>query len=236
MDTLSRPFPNLLAWVRGTGSDLQLAAQLARRVPEGPVAGPHAGLVKASRSSWVHRLDAGPDTYYFKTYAYRTPVDRMLAMPRTLRSSVARAVREYEACVWLRQNGFEAPRPVAAGERRALLLIRRGALITEAWNGDRLSELLPALDHADRDALATALIALVRAWHRLGYRDRNLDVRNLLARRRGTDWLIAKLDSPRWCLVPTCAVNDRLATADWSRLLPQLRAAGVSPPLLVEPT
>jgi hypothetical protein len=218
----------LLAWVRGSGSDQSLADRLASIAPEGPVPGPHASLVKAARSSWVHRLEAGPDIYYFKTYAY--------AMPRTLLSSRARAVREYEACVWLRRNGFEAPRPVAAGERRAMLLIRRCALITAAWSGDSLALLLPTLAQSERDHLAKSLIDLVRAWHRLGYRDRNLDLRNLLARRRGPDWHVAKLDSPRWCLVPFGTVNDRLATADWLRLLPQLHEAGVSSSLLVPPT
>jgi hypothetical protein len=117
-----------------------------------------------------------------------------------------------------------------------MLLIRRSALITAAWSGDSLALLLPTLAQSERDHLAKSLIDLVRAWHRLGYRDRNLDLRNLLARRRGPDWHVAKLDSPRWCLAPSGTVNDRLATADWLRLLPQLREAGVSSSLLVAPT
>jgi hypothetical protein len=39
---------------------------------------------------------------------------------------------------------------------------------------------------------------------------------------------IAKIDSPRHRLVPPGATNDRLARADWMRLLPQLEAFGIA--------
>ena len=64
--------------------------------------------------------------------------------------------------------------------------------------------------------------------HDLGFRDRNLDLRNLLLADDRSSLAIAKIDSPRHRLVRIGEPNDRLARADWTRLLPQLDAFGIA--------
>lgn len=76
-------------------------------------------------------------------------------------------------------------------------------------------------------AVAAAIGELVGRLHHLGFRDRNLDLRNLLVQRTAEGWQIAKIDSPRWRLVRPGARIDAATRADWLRLGPQLAAFGV---------
>jgi hypothetical protein len=63
--------------------------------------------------------------------------------------------------------------------------------------------------------------------HQLGFRDRNMDLRNWLARRKEDGaWELAKIDSPRFQCLPAGAAEDALAEADWSRLRSSLARCG----------
>ena len=183
--------------------------------------------VRSSRTSWVRRgrVENGGVTEdcFVKTYDYPGLAPVRGALRNTLLRP-SRAAREWDALAWLHRAGFDAPFPVAVLERRWLGFLRRAVLITLAWAGERVDLCMAQLAKAARRELADAVTGLVAALHARGFRDRNLDLRNLLARREGTGWRIAKLDSPRWRLCAPGPAADRLARADWERLLPQLRA------------
>ena len=102
-------------------------------------------------------------------------------------------------------------------------------LVTTAWPGDNLTDLLPRLPEPRRFELATALGRFVANLHQRGFRDRNLDLRNLLAREcaDGT-WELCKIDSGRFQLARPGQPDDALARADWARLLPQLTPFGIT--------
>lgn len=186
--------------------------------------------VSEHRTSWVRRLQVHGEDYFVKVYDYPGAGDRWRGLLRfTGPWNDSRARREAQALHWLQQQGFPTPGVVAVAERRCLGVLRSAVLITEAWPGEPLDRLMPRLDHGQRDELAAALCGVVRELHARGFRDRNLDLRNLLARRvEGRGWQIAKIDSPRWRLVRPGRGEDRLARADWRRLAPQLAAFGLS--------
>jgi hypothetical protein len=102
-------------------------------------------------------------------------------------------------------------------------------VVTTAWPGDNLTDLLPRLPDHRRLGLATALGRFVANLHQRGFRDRNLDLRNLLAREcaDGT-WELCKIDSGRFQLARPGQPDDALARADWARLLPQLTPFGIT--------
>ena len=172
------------------------------------------------RSSWVRRVQIGPTDCYVKTYDYPTIRDRVRGLFRTTFLAPSRARREWQALLWLRDHGFAAPEPLAHLECRRYGLLRRAVLVTEAYPGRSLDALLPSLTQPDRDDLLCAVESTVEALHRQGFRDGNLDLRNLLARRLDDgSWEIAKIDSPRHRLVsPDAPSHDHGARADWERL------------------
>jgi hypothetical protein len=138
---------------------------------------------------------------------------------------------------WLADNGIRAVRPVAGIEWRSSWCLRRATLVTEAWPGENLEALLPRLDAAARRRLAEGLCEFVDRLHRLGFRDRNLDLRNLLARPQlGGGYEFTKIDSPRFALVRPGHPGDRRARADWARLLPQFARFGLLPTVDRRPT
>lgn len=192
----------------------------------GELAGRELGSpVKHSRSSWVRRCETPRGDYYVKTYEYQTWVDRLRGALRCTGPLVpSRARREAAALTWLRSHGFAAPRPVGVLEQRHLGFVRRALLVTEAWPGQPLDRLLPALLRADQERLATDLGTLVGRLHRAGFRSRNLDLRNVLATDTDGRFELALLDAPRFRLRRPGAGEDSLARADWRRLLPQLAA------------
>lgn len=178
-------------------------------------------------TSWVRRVRSASAEWYVKTYDYPGAGARWRgALRNTGPWTRSRPAREFDALAWLRENGFGGPRPVAALEWRAVLL-RRAALVTEAWPGEPLDRLLARLDPSAGAALAAALGRFVGALHRAGFRDGNLDLRNLLAANGDGGWQLAKIDSPRWRCVGAGPPRDRAAAADWRRLLPQLRPFGL---------
>ena len=82
---------------------------------------------------------------------------------------------------WLGEHRFPAPPVLAVAEERQLGFVRRAVLVTATWPGIALDRLLPTLPELDRRRLAEAVGAFVAALHLAGFRDGNLDLRNLLA-------------------------------------------------------
>jgi hypothetical protein len=141
----------------------------------------------------------------------------------------SRAAREFDALTWLAAHTSPAVLPCAVFEQRRCGLLVRAILVTLEGPGEPLDQVLPGFDTAARRVLAGALGRFVKRLHELGFRDGNLDLRNLLASRdeRG-GWQFVKIDSPRFRLRRPGPARDRWASADWHRLLPQLAAFGVA--------
>jgi hypothetical protein len=179
------------------------------------------------RSSWVRRMAIGTTQVYVKTYDYPSAVDQVRGLFRTTFLSRSRARAEWDALLWMRAQALAAPEPLLVAERRRHGLLRRAVLVTEAYPGTALDRLLPSLAPADRDDLLRGLEQFVDGLHRRGFRDRNLDLRNLLARRLGAAWEIVKIDSPRHRLTVPGPAHDRHARADWDRLSSSMREVGL---------
>lgn len=201
-------------------ADLPASAQLADRAVGRPVTD--------HRSSWVRELSIPRGTVFVKTYEYRTWADRLRDFGRRRAPwSTPRATREFEALQWLRLQGFDGPEPLAVLVWRRLGFVRRAMLVTTAFPGAPADAVLPALEPRSRTEVAAAIGGLVGRLHRLGFRDGNLDLRNLLVLRDERGCRVAKIDSPRFRLRRPGPASDRLARADWRRLLPQLAAFGL---------
>ncbi len=193
------------------------------------VLGRDAGrVVTDHRTSWVREVHIGDRDYFVKVYEYLSWTSRLRDFAhRTGPWARSRAAAEFDALAWLRHNGLPAPAPILVGETRRCGFLVRAVLVTEAFDGESVDALLPRLDAADRSRLAAAIGDLIGRLHRLGFRDGNLDLRNLLARRVDADtWVVAKIDSPRHRLLAP-GRDDRWARADWDRLLPQLAHHGL---------
>lgn len=185
--------------------------------------------VTEHRSSWVRRVPDPSGDVFVKTYEYVSWASRLRDFgKRTGPWGTPRVVREFDALVWLRQHGFDAPTPLAALVWRRWGFVRRATLVTEAFPGTAAAQLLPTLPTAERIEAARAIGTTVGRLHRLGWRDRNLDLRNLLLAAGHDGWRVAKIDSPRFVLVRPGRDDDRLACADWLRLAPQLAALGLA--------
>lgn len=193
-----------------------------------PPAGRGSGeIVTERRSSWVRRADTPAGALYVKTYDYPSWRARLRDFgKRTAPWGRPRAVAEFDALAWLRAHGEAAPEPLAALVWRRLGFVTRATLVTAAFPGIAADALLPTLPTVERTAAAAAIGAFVHRVHALGFRDRNLDLRNLLLARadHGATWTVAKIDSPRFVLRRPGPPRDALAAADWRRLLPQLDA------------
>ena len=125
---------------------------------------------------------------------------------------------------WLQTHDFPAPTPLIAVVWRQLGFVRRTTLVTTAFPGTPAADLLPRLATAERIRVGEAIGSLVGRLHTLGFRDRNLDLRNLLVESTDAGPRVAKIDSPRWRLRAPGRPEDTLAHADWQRLGPQLAA------------
>jgi hypothetical protein len=185
-------------------------------------------VVTDQPTTWVRHARIGSTDCYIKTYDYPTWRDRFRGLGRNTALARSRPARELAALKWLQAHGFEAPVGLAVGEARRLGWLRRATLVTAAWPGRPLDQLLPELSDADRNLLLQELRRLVARLHGAGFRDGNLDLRNLLARRNLGSWEIAKIDSPRFRLVAAGEALDRWARRDWQRLRDSLAAAGVA--------
>jgi hypothetical protein len=228
---------------RGWGSGAGRLVRVAPGYPElaaaagfadpAALSDPAAGIeVVTHRSSWVRELRLGPERCFAKTYDYPRWQDRARGWLRTTCLAPSRADREAAAADWLRANGFAAAEPLLVWELRHRGQLWRALLITRAVPGRPLDRLLPELPAAERAALLQQLDRWLARLHAAGFRDRNLDLRNLLAEPAGDpadpeSWRIAKIDSPRWRLRAPMR-DDRLARADRARLARSI--AAVLPP------
>jgi hypothetical protein len=220
---VSTSFPNSLRRVRHSDEWADLAATLP--APAQLAARDIGEAVVEHRSSWVRRVPTAAGWIYVKTYEYRTWADRLRDFgSRTGPLSQGRARREFDALAWQRRRGLSAPPPLAVFEWRCLGWLSQSLLVTAAWPGISAAAALPDLERPAQLALAAAIGQHLRSLHRLGFRDRNYDLRNLLVRSTNGAWSIAKIDSPRWRQRRPGADSDHLTRADWDRLLPQLDA------------
>ena len=175
------------------------------------------------RSSWVRRVASSQSDVFIKTYQYASWGRRLGNWGKwTAPTRPSRAAREWQALTWLRANGFAATEPLACLEWRQFGFLAQATLLTAAYDGEAADCVLPESSTARQRQIAIAIGRLVGALHRLGFRDRNLDLRNLLVQQRDDNITIAKIDSPRFRLVRPGDHDDRLCKADWQRLLPQL--------------
>lgn len=186
-------------------------------------------VVTDHRSSWV-RLVATPRGFCFvKTYEYESWISRLRDFGRrTAPWATPRAAREFDALVWLRAHDFAAPAPLATLVWRRCGFVARATLVTTAFPGTAADAMLPTLPTPERMVAARAIGAFVHRLHRLGFRDRNLDLRNLLLAATDGGYRVAKIDSGRFRLVRAGAAHDALAREDWRRLAPQLEALGMA--------
>lgn len=203
----------------------------ASQLPWRDLASRNAGIaVTDRRSSFVRKHVRGGTEYFVKVYEYQTWADRLRDFGRrTGPFATPRAVREFDALTWLRRAGFPAPMPLCAAVQRRLGFVVRAVLVTSAHAGERADRALAALDAPERTSLRAAIEQLLRDLHALGFRDRNFDLRNLLVERASDGWRVAKIDSPRYRLVAPGKADDKLAQADWARLLPQLAPFATRP-------
>lgn len=204
---------------------------IATSLPDASILGARdtGQIVVDHRSSWVRRVTQGTADAFVKTYEYTSWGDRLGNWAKwTAPWRRSRAARECLALTWLREHGFVAPEPLACFEWRRLGFLARATVLTAAFGGEAADQILPTADAKNRREIAAAIGAFVTAIHERGFRDRNLDLRNLLVQQQEGQITIAKIDSPRFRLVQPGRRDDALATADWNRLLPQLAQFGVA--------
>lgn len=208
--------------------------RLVERAPQVPIDG--AGLLSGTaeapggrafgesitdhRSSWVRRGSWLGRDCYFKTYDYPTRADRTRGLLRTTAFARSRARREWDALHWLGERGFAVAAPLALAEARVGPFLRRAVLVTGDYGGPDLRRWLAQTDGPERVEVLQALGTFVAALHAAGFHDRNLDPRNLLARRESDGTLtVTKIDSPRFVLAPPGSRRaQRLAAEDIARL------------------
>lgn len=171
------------------------------------------------RSSWVRRCRLGQREVYCKTYVYPALRDRLRGVLRNTWLAPSRAAREAAALRWLADAGFAGPRALGYAEARCLGFLRCAVLATEAWPSRALPEVWPTLDAGPRAGLLAAVWRFVDALHAHGFVDRNLDPRNLLVAVEGDGaFRIAKIDSPRYRILPRGRRLTRLVAEDRARL------------------
>lgn len=186
-------------------------------------------VVTDHRSSWVRRAETGANSYHVKTYDYPRASDRWRGAARNTWLAPSRAHREARALLWLLERGLGEVAPAAVVEWRTPCwlgpfgLLRRAVLVTRTWSGNAAGVALTQLPASQRTALLDALVAHVDRLHAAGFRDGNLDLRNVLVRPGAEgSWQCTKIDSPRWHV--GARPRDAAWRGDWDRLIPQLAA------------
>ena len=189
--------------------------------------------VTQHETSWVRRWTDGSSVYYIKTYDYPKWGARFKGLGRNTFLAESRPQREQRALKWLADHGVPIPRVQAVIESRVLValaggFLARGVLVTEAWEGEPLPALLSILPSDQCTEVLKYLHTFVTRLHSAGFRDRNMNLRNILARKKGEDWQFAKIDSPRFRLVAPGPSKDTWAQEDWQRLNQDLAAMHLS--------
>lgn len=206
-----------------------LAAEALAAGQDAPGERGFGAVVTDHRSSWVRRAEITATSYHVKTYDYPRAADRWRGAGRNTWLAPSRAHREARALIWLLERGLGEVAPVAVAEWRTPRwlgragFLRRAVLVTRTWSGSAAGVVLPQLAPPQRTGLLDALAAHVDRLHAAGFRDGNLDLRNLLVR-PGEDgsWQCTKIDSPRWHV--SARPRDAAWRRDWDRLIPQLAA------------
>ena len=186
------------------------------------------------RSSWVNRICVDSLDAFIKTYKYMSWNDKLGNLAKwTAPCRRSRAAREWLALTWLNSHDLPTAKPLACWESRHFGFVQQASLLTANFDGEAADQVFANANEAKRSAVAKAIGAFVVTLHGKGFRDRNLDLRNLLIRQDNGQITIAKIDSPRFQLVRPLSPSagspkDRLADADWQRLLPQLAKFGVA--------
>lgn len=184
--------------------------------------------VAGSRSSWVVRMRRGAIDCHVKTYVYPGLRDRARGWFRNTLLAPSRAEREAAAAHWLLAHGFAAARPLVLAEQRGFSGLRIAVVATETVTGERLDRWLATVDDGRRRDVLRALAAWIEELHGAGFRDRNLDLRNLILL-PGDRPRFAKLDSPRFVIARSKG-PDALSRADVGRLTASLAAVGLAWP------
>jgi hypothetical protein len=226
VDTLSTRIPNPGLQVRGGPQGISGTAAWEALLAAGLGERRFGEVVTEGRSSWVRRAAGPSGEIYIKTYEYKTWVDRLRPTWRcTGPWRRSRAAAEYDALAWMLAHQIPTAAPLAVWEQRRLGWVERAILVTATWPGKPLAWWLDSLPIDAGIPLVTAVGAAIARLHRLGFRDRNLDARNLLvARNQAGGWDVVKIDSPRHFLCRPGNQFDRATEADWARLLPQIQA------------
>ncbi|MBZ0153851.1 MAG: lipopolysaccharide kinase InaA family protein, partial [Planctomycetes bacterium] len=179
--------------------------------------------VVTHRTSWVRRFYTPAGIAFVKTYEYARWSDLIRSLSRrSLPFAASRARREFDAMNWLNAHGLLTATPLLAAEWRTAGILRRALLVSAAAAGEPATTVLDQLPDAARADLARAIGRFVAALHATGFRDGNLDLRNLIVAPATAGWSIAKIDSPRHRLVRAGPGEDRHSRADWARLTAQL--------------
>lgn len=181
------------------------------------------------RSSWVVRIRLGAMDCHVKTYVYPGLGDRVRGWFRNTLLAPSRAEREGRAARWLLARGFAAPQPLVVAERRGFSGLRVAVLATETVAGERLDRWLPTVDGGRQKDVLRALARWIDELHGAGYRDRNLDLRNILLL-AGDPPRFAKVDSPRF-VITRSKRPDALSRADVARLTASLATIGLAWPV-----
>lgn len=189
--------------------------------------------VASHATSWVRRWEDGPTAYYIKTYDYPTCTARFRGLGRNTFLAQSRPYREQKALRWLADHGFPVPQVRAVIESRFLRALAggfllRGVLVTEAWQGEPLPVVLSSLSPEQCTEVLKPLHEFVTRLHTAGFRDRNMNLRNILARKNGSGWQFVKIDSPRFRLVTPGPAKDVWTQEDWQRLNQDLASMGLS--------
>ena len=213
--------------------DSRLGAELALRgiTTLAALTGRSLGdVVTDHRSSYVRRLNLPALTVFVKTYRYATWRERLRGVPRTTALARSRAAREHDALAWLSTHGFAGPRPLAVFEARQLGFLVTAVLVTQAWPGRDLSELLPDLSARECERCVAELWHFLEQLHGAGFRDGNFHLRNVLARPLDSgSFEFAKIDSPKFHLVAAGLRSDRRALCDRAQLSADLAGLPLSP-------
>jgi hypothetical protein len=190
-----------------------------------------------ARTSFVRRLRCAGFDVHVKVYEYTSWKDRVRGIGRTTLFARSRASREAAAYEWLAARGFAAAQVRLVHERRSLGVLCRAVLVTDTLPGDSLATMLPRLDATSRRRCIEALVQFVSALHAAGFRDRNLDLRNLVASTPSAagpgvfgGFRLWKIDSPRFRIRRPGLACDSLARRDWQRLARSLAEVGCQLP------
>ena len=153
--------------------------------------------VVSHRTSLVRRGDLpGIGPCYVKFYELSTLGHRLRAWPRSMPRRT-RACREFDALLWLADRGIQPALQVGVFEWRADEGLVRGALLATRAFGDSDLESLLQRPGIDRRKLMLDASTFIDSLHEVGFEDRNLDPRNILAQSNADGWQFAKIDSPR---------------------------------------